>query len=133
MCCAVGDWQSKLHPKQQKQTEKLSHITGKAPRQAPTTTCELQLSLPRSFSLRENLTIKKLICTRGGEGENGSQDATGVLVSVERPLSRATALLPRITKKRMQSQKEKSARKGTGSPVLWQVRESAGTTTQTLP
>lgn len=34
-------------------------------------------------------------------------------------------------KEKEQSQKKKSASKGTGSPVLWQVGESAGTTTRT--
>lgn len=85
--CAVGDRQSKLYPKQIKKKKILCHITGKAPCQAPTTTFELQLSLPHSFSLRENLTIKKtcLYQRRRGGGGGGSQDATGVPVFVARP------------------------------------------------
>lgn len=42
---------------------------------------------------------------RGGGG--GSQDATGVPVFVERPPSRTTPLLPRITKKRSSLRKRK--------------------------
>lgn len=107
------------------------HVTGKAPRQVPTTTFELQLSPPRCFSLRENLTIKKLVCTRGEE--------EGLRMLRKFPRSSRDhrfkqSLSYRLKRrKKEQSQKEKSASKGTGSPVLWQVRESAGTTTWTLP
>lgn len=41
-------------------------ITGKAPRQV-SSYLQLQCSLPQAFSLRENLTIKNCICTRGRE------------------------------------------------------------------
>lgn len=49
------------------------HITGKAP--CRTTTLELSFTLPRShaLSLRENSTIKKLVCTRGGERKGAGE------------------------------------------------------------
>jgi len=81
MCC-LGSAVQNSPPPLQKKERNGCHITGKAPRQAPRTTLEVQLSL---FSLRENSTMKKLVCTRGE-----------------------------------QSQKEKSASKGTGRPVLCQ-------------
>lgn len=120
MCCAVGE--SELHQKNDKKNKNLCHITGKAPHQAPKTT--LQLTLPRSFSLRENL-IKKLVCTRGGEG--GGR----VLWCYRSPCvcwetSISYNISPTVyNKEKEQSQKKKSASKGTGSPVLWQVGESA--------
>lgn len=52
-------------------------------------------------------------------------DATGVRVSLLR-----YNISPTIyNKEKEQSQKDKSASKGTYSPVLWQVRESGGITT----
>lgn len=85
---------------------------------------QLHFSLPRSFSLRENL-IKKLFCTGGGEGEENPG-------TLQEFLCLLRDVSPTMNNKE-EEESLKSARKGTSSPVLWQVCESAGTDTQTLP
>ena len=74
-----------------------------------------------TFSLRENLTNKDtcLYHRRGRRPE--SYDVTRILVFVE--TSASGNISPKMyNKEKSQSQKEKSARDGTSSPVLWQVK-----------
>lgn len=99
-------------------------ITGKAPQQAPNY-LQLQCLLPQAFSLRENL--KNCVCTRGGGGARMLQESLHLL----RDLSYTTFLLWCVTKRTKKKKKgavSEKCKKGTGSPVLWKVSETTGTT-----